>query len=78
MNDDKAKIRKGAPRRDPTSYRVERDIVIPAGTILRDQGDGKFGCPIGIGLCTVHGNFSVDVKEANGDISAVLRKVTAA
>lgn len=41
-------IRKGAARRDPVCYQAERDIVIPAGTILRDTGDGKFGAMVGV------------------------------
>lgn len=49
-----AKIRKGAPRRDATCYRVEHSIFIPAGTILRQAaeergGAGHVECPVGHG-----------------------------
>jgi hypothetical protein len=51
----KAKIRKGmGPRRDPTCYRVERDIVIPAGTILRSMGDNRYAAAFGH-----YGEFSI-------------------
>lgn len=47
MNE-KDKIKRGLPsKRDATCYRVERDIVIPAGTILRDAGDNHFSAPVG-------------------------------
>jgi hypothetical protein len=75
MSDDK--IRGMPPKRDAASYEVQHDIVIPAGTILRTLGDGKFGCEVGVGLITVRGVFSVDMKEANGDTSTVLRRVVA-
>lgn len=47
MKDDQ-KIRKGLPpRRDPTCYRVEQDIVIPAGTILRQEHCDEFMTKVG-------------------------------
>lgn len=49
-NPQEAKIRKGAPKRDPASYQVMRAIVIPAGTLLRSTGDDKFSAEIGIGV----------------------------
>lgn len=57
-----AKIRKGlSRRREVLSYRVERDIVIPAGTILRDAGsDDRFSAPIGFGVTA--GQFSIRVE----------------
>lgn len=59
-NPDK-KIRKGlSARRNPTCYRVERDIIIPAGTILRDYGETKFGTVVGFN--TTAGEFSISVK----------------
>lgn len=68
---------KGFQKRDRTCYQTLRDIVIPAGTILRSTSDGKFAAEVGIGLITVHGQFSVDVSKANGDISGVLKPVIA-
>jgi hypothetical protein len=44
----KAKIRKGmGPRREATCYRVEQDIVIPAGTILRSDENGEYRAVLG-------------------------------
>lgn len=55
MENDK-KIRKGlSARRDPTCYRVEQDIVIPAGTILRHAGGNDFAAPVG------HGEFLISM-----------------
>lgn len=50
-------LSKGPKRHDSTCYRVERDIVIPAGTILRAQGEGKFAAPVGPA-----GEFSIATK----------------
>jgi hypothetical protein len=72
------KIRKGLPpRRDAACLQVMQDIVIPAGTILRGCGDNKFLAMVGVGLITVHGEFTVDMKGTNGDTGAVLKRVTA-
>ncbi len=35
-NVQEARIRKGPPKRNPVCYQVVQDIVIPAGTMLRD------------------------------------------
>lgn len=78
-NPQEAKIRKGlGPKRDATSLQVLRDIVIPAGTLLRSAGDNKFSAEIGVGLITVHGVFSIDTTKEHGDLGAVLKRVTAA
>jgi hypothetical protein len=72
MTEKAAKIRKSmGPRRDPISYRVEEDIVIPAGTILRSMGDGRFQAPIGL-----TGQFVLTVKP--GDILSHFKRVVAA
>lgn len=54
MNDQQAKIKKGPAKRSPVSLRLERDIVIPKGTILRQAatqrgGIGYVETPIGHG-----------------------------
>lgn len=42
------KIRKGLPpAREATCYQVQTNIVIPAGTILRSMGDGRFNAQVG-------------------------------
>jgi hypothetical protein len=41
---DKDALSKGPKRRDPTCYQTQRDIVIPAGTILRAHGNNSFFC----------------------------------
>jgi hypothetical protein len=74
-----AKIKSGQPKRDPVCYRVERDIVIPAGTILRraaDQrgGSGYVECPVGHGP-DFTSNFVVQVHPdavASGDFRKVI------
>lgn len=72
------KIRKGlTPRRDAASLQTLQDIVIPAGTILRDCGDGKFLALVGVGLITVHGEFTIDMSTVHGDTGAVLKRVVA-
>lgn len=54
MSDD-PKIRKGlAPKTDPICYQTTRDIILPAGTILRQAADERGGkghveTPIGFG-----------------------------
>lgn len=48
MIENDKKIRKGlTPRRDETGYQVLQDITIPAGTVLRGMGDGRFNAAVG-------------------------------
>ncbi len=61
IDSQKAKIRKGSPRRSPVCYRTTRDIVIPAGTVLRDDGDALNHVEADIGLGGVIAAFSVPV-----------------
>jgi hypothetical protein len=57
IDSQKAKIRKGmGARRDPTCYQVQSGIVIPAGTILRSIGEGKFAAQVG-----EQGQFNITV-----------------
>ena len=66
-------ISKGPKRRDPTCFETRHVILIPAGTILRqDPGKaGAFTCPVAFGV------FSIDraACEAHSDD---YRRVTAA
>jgi len=64
------KIKKGPAKRNPASYQVTRDIVIPAGTILRWRGDDKFGCSVDGADFTVYENTEFS--------KALFRKVTVA
>lgn len=76
-NPQEAKIRKGLPpKRSATSFQVMRDIVIPAGTLLRTAGDDKFAAEIGIGL-DGKAEFVVTVKP-DAVALGLLRRVTAA
>lgn len=81
MKEDDKKIRKGlGPRRDPTCYRVERDIVIPAGTILRQAAEQRGGA--GYVECVVgHGrdfsSYLVVQVHADAEASGVFRRVIA-
>lgn len=78
MIEDK-KISKGPKKRDPVCYQLQRDIVIPAGTILRRAanergGSGFVETPIGHGK-DFTSNFVVQVHadaEASGDFKKVI------
>jgi hypothetical protein len=56
------KIRRGLPpKREAECFQALRDIVIPAGTILRGVGGDDFAC--GVGLAPgMAGEFSITVK----------------
>ncbi len=70
MTDDK-KIKRGlGPRRDSVCYQTTRDIVVPAGTILRDQEDGKYRAQVGL-----YSEFSLSVQP--GHTPEGFRKVQA-
>lgn len=71
MIEEKSKIKKGPPKRNPASYQVTRDLVIPAGTILRWQKDNEFGCGV------EGANFVLDDTKADVN-KALFRKVTVA
>ena len=65
-----AKIKTGPPKRNPASYQVTRDLVIPAGTILRWQESDKFGCSVD--------GLDVTLDEKTEFSKALFRKVTVA
>lgn len=70
------KIKRGAPARDPLCYQTRRDIVIPAGTILRHVGqESTVQTSIGFGN-GVEGVFTVEVSPAAG-ASGVFQRVMA-
>jgi hypothetical protein len=56
MIENKAKIKSGAPKRNPVCYQTLQDIVIPAGTILRWQGGDNYGCGAEEGKFWVNGD----------------------
>lgn len=72
-------ISKGPKKHDPTCYQIQRDIVIPAGTILRQAADqcggrGYVECLVGHGK-DFTSNFVVQVHpnaEASGDFKKVI------
>ena len=66
-----SKIKKGPPKRNPASYQVTRDLVIPAGTILRWKGENKYGC-------SIEGADVVLDDEKTEFSKALFRKVTVA
>lgn len=70
---DKDNISRGPRKRDPTCFELRHAILIPAGTILRqDPGKaGAFTCPV------AHGVFTVERPEAEADPST-FKKVAAA
>lgn len=71
-NPQQAKIHKGSPKRDPVSYQTTRDIIIPAGTILRHDGDDKYAAEI-----YPRGKFFVTAKPGAED-NAFFKRVIAA
>jgi hypothetical protein len=69
---DKDTISKGPKKRDPACFETQHVIMIPAGTILRQQpgAANTFDCPVGFGKFTIDRS----VAEANPD---TYRKVIA-
>ena len=72
MMKEKDVVSKGPKRRDPTCFETQHAILIPKGTILRQEPgkDGTFTCPV------AHGVFSVDRANAEGHTDT-FRKVIA-
>lgn len=72
-------ISKGPKKHNPECYQLQRDIVIPAGTILRQAADQRGGrgyveCVVGHGR-DFASNFVVQVHpdaEASGDFKKVI------
>lgn len=77
MIDRDSKIKRGAPVRNPFCYQTTRDIVIPAGTMLRhiDQQD-TVEAAVGLGL-GVEAVFVVGVSPAAAH-SGFFKPVTSA
>ena len=80
MIDQDAKIRKGAAAIDPRCYQTQVDIVIPAGTILRQAanergGKGVVEAPIGFGK-DFAGNLVVQISP-DAVASGVFKQVIA-
>lgn len=69
---DKDAISKGPKKRDPTCFQLQHAVIIPAGTIMRQEPgkDGTFSCPVAFGA------FRIDrtIGEAHPD---TYRKVVA-
>lgn len=59
---DKDVVSKGPKKRDSASFQTQHAILIPAGTMLRQEPGkaGTFTCPV------AHGVFSVDDATASG------------
>lgn len=72
-------ISKGPKKRNPECYQLQRDIMIPAGTILRQAADQRGGrgyveCVVGHGR-DFASNFVVQLHpdaEASGDFKKVI------
>jgi hypothetical protein len=63
------KIRKSMPaRRDPTCLETRHAILIPAGTMLRQDKPGVFTCPVAGGVFT----FSANPDEFQGSYKKVM------
>lgn len=72
-------ISKGPKKHNPECYQLQRDIVIPAGTILRSTvGDGEYSTEIGIpGLPRQSVTFRLYAPAGTTPVDA-FKKVTAA
>ncbi len=48
---EKDEISKGPKRRDPACFEIQHAILIPVGTILRQEPgkEGTFSCPVAFG-----------------------------
>lgn len=74
------KIRKGlGPKREAPCLLVQREIVIPVGTLLRQAdakrgGRGSFECPIGLLDGELDAFFVIDDR-AGANIGAGLKRV---
>lgn len=77
-NPQEAKVRSGlSAKRNPVSYQVMQDIVIPAGTLLRGEGTGEYRTRIGLGAPGDCGEFTVDIPTGT-PCPAGLKRVIAA
>lgn len=75
MIEENSKIKKGPAKRNPASYQVLQDIVIPKGTILRCYDASSFAYKASVGTC---GTFSI-TDEHRADVPGHLfRKVIGA
>ncbi len=69
---DKDIVGKGPKKRDPASFELRHAILVPAGTILRQEPGkpGKFSCPV------AYGAFSIDEEAADAQPSTYRKVVT--
>lgn len=56
MTEDDKIIKKGPIKRNPASFQILQDIVIPAGTLLRWTGGDNFGCGVEGGKFSINGD----------------------
>lgn len=75
-NVQEAKIRKGSPARNPVCYQTTRDIVILAGTILRDNGEHCFAAEMGVADVGYHVAITLEV-DSGAQASPIFKKVIA-
>jgi hypothetical protein len=77
MIDSDKKIRKGlGPRRAVESYQTQRDITIPAGTLLRGVGDTEFAASVGLSPGCA-GTLTVTIKPGQVIPADALKRVVA-
>lgn len=70
------KIRKTPPTRNPACYQTQHDIVIPAGTVLRNvAGTDDYSAPLGLG--NTQANLSITVKPGVILPAGTLKRVVA-
>jgi hypothetical protein len=75
-NEKGPRIRKTPPTRNPQCFQTQQDIVIPAGTILRNiAGTDRYAADLGVSPGIV-GEFSVE-RKPGCTASPNLRRVSA-
>lgn len=62
---------RGPKKRDPTCFQTQHAILVPAGTVLRQEPGktGTFSCPV------AHGTFTIEQSAAEADSSTFKRVV---
>jgi hypothetical protein len=74
---EKNKIRRGlSPRRAVESYQTQRDITIPAGTILRDDGEGNFAAGCGVYDEGINSRYVISIPPG-ARVPAMFKRVVA-
>lgn len=63
---DKDTVSKGPKKREPASFQTQHAILIPAGTMLRQEPGkaGVFTCPVAHGVFSIEGTMAGEHPDA--------------